>query len=75
MRWRYLFEDLEAQMMRAERDAFEDEVRERGTAERAAVTLGAVLAAATGVWLIVVLGYRFWTVVKLDRARRGEPGA
>lgn len=33
------------------------------------------LAAATGVWMIVVLGYRFWTVVKLDRARRGEPGA
>lgn len=29
------------------------------------------LVAATGIWLLIVLGLRFWTVVKLDRASRG----
>jgi len=48
MRWSELFDDLEAQMSRAEREAFEVEVRERADAERAAVTLGAVIAASAG---------------------------
>lgn len=55
MRWRDLFDDLEAQVTRAERDAFEEEVRERSTAERAAVTLGAVLASSDGVTVRVTL--------------------
>lgn len=55
MHWRDLFDDLEAQLMRADREAFEDEVRERGVAERAAVSLGAVLAAAGGAHLTVTL--------------------
>jgi phosphatidylglycerophosphate synthase len=33
------------------------------------------LSFATGIWLLVMLAVRFWTVVKLDRARRAEPGA
>ncbi|MGC4173838.1 hypothetical protein [Demequina sp.] len=48
MRWHRLFDDLEAQVTRAEREEFEDEVRERAHGERAAVTLGAVLAASEG---------------------------
>lgn len=28
-----------------------------------------IVAAATGTWLVVILGYRFWTVVKLQRKR------
>jgi phosphatidylglycerophosphate synthase len=32
------------------------------------------LSLATGAWLIGILAYRFWTVVKLDDSR-GEPGA
>jgi hypothetical protein len=48
MRWGELFDDLEAQVMRAEREAFEDEVRARAAAERAAVSLGALLAASEG---------------------------
>jgi len=32
------------------------------------------LSLATGLWLLGILGYRFWTVARLDR-RRGEPGA
>ena len=55
MRWSELFDDLEAQLMHAEREAFEDEVRERATAERAAVTLGAVLAASEGAQVRVTL--------------------
>jgi len=55
MRWHDLFDDLEAQLMRAERDAFEDEVRERADAERAAVTLGALLAASDGASVRVTL--------------------
>lgn len=35
-------------MSRADREAFDDEVRERAVAERAAVAFGAVLAAARG---------------------------
>ena len=48
MRWSELFDDLEAQVTRAEREAFEDEVRARAESEAAAVTLGAVLAASHG---------------------------
>lgn len=48
MRWHDLFDDLEAQLMRADREAFEDEVRERTGGERAAITLGALLAASEG---------------------------
>ena len=48
MRWSELFDDLEAQVTRAEREAFEDEVRARAESEAAAVTLGAVLAASQG---------------------------
>lgn len=48
MRWHDLFDDLEAQLMRADREAFDDEVRERAEAEKAAVTLGAILAASEG---------------------------
>jgi hypothetical protein len=48
MRWHDLFDDLEAQMTRAEREEFEDEVRARTQGESAAVTLGAVLAASDG---------------------------
>jgi hypothetical protein len=55
MRWRDLFDDLEAQVMRSEREAFEDEVRERAGSERAAVTLGAVLAAVGGAPVRVTL--------------------
>ena len=55
MRWSDLFDDLEAQVTRAEREAFEDEVRERSQSERAAVELGAVLAASEGVCVRVTL--------------------
>lgn len=55
MRWRDLFDDLEAQMMRSEREAFEDEVRERAGGERAVVTVGAVLAASVGETIRLVL--------------------
>jgi hypothetical protein len=48
MRWSHLFDDLEAQMSRADREAFEAEVRERADAERATVTLASVLAASAG---------------------------
>lgn len=48
MRWHDLFDDLEAQLMRADREAFDDEVRERAEAEKAAVTFGAILAASEG---------------------------
>ena len=48
MRWSELFDDLEAQVTRAEREAFEDEVRARAESEAAAITLGAVLAASQG---------------------------
>jgi hypothetical protein len=55
MRWHDLFDDLEAQMMHSEREAFEDEVRERVYGERAAIALGALLAASVDarvrVWL------------------------
>ena len=55
MRWSELFDDLEAQLMHAEREAFEDEVRERATAEKAAISLGAVLAASEGALVRVTL--------------------
>jgi hypothetical protein len=55
MRWHRLFDDLEAQVTRAEREAFEDEVRARSQGESAAVTLGAVLAAADGAQVRVTL--------------------
>jgi len=55
MRWHDLFDDLEAQLVSAEREAFDDEVRERAQAERAAVTLGAILAASDGARLRVTL--------------------
>ncbi len=55
MRWADLFDDLEAQVTRAEREAFEDEVRERADSERAAVSLGAVLAASEGARVRVTL--------------------
>ena len=48
MRWDHLFDDLEAQVTRAEREEFEEEVRARAQGESAAVTLGAVLAASDG---------------------------
>lgn len=34
-----------------------------------------LLAIAVGAWSIAILGYRFWTVVQLDRRRGGAPGA
>jgi len=55
MRWADLFDDLEAQVTRSEREAFEDEVRARTDSERAAVSLGAVLAASDGVRVRVTL--------------------
>lgn len=55
MRWHQLFDDLEAQVTRAEREAFEEEVRARSQGESAAVTLGAVLAAADGQLVRVTL--------------------
>jgi len=55
MRWSDLFDDLEAQVTRAEREAFEDEVRERAQSERAAVELGALLAASEGARVRVTL--------------------
>ena len=55
MRWSDLFDDLEAQVTHAEREAFEEEVRARADSERAAVTLGAVLAASTGASVRVTL--------------------
>ena len=55
MRWADLFDDLEAQVSRSEREAFEDEVRERTDSERAAVSLGAVLAASEGARVRVTL--------------------
>ena len=48
MRWDHLFDDLEAQVTRAEREEFEEEVRARAQGESAAVTLGAVLAGSDG---------------------------
>jgi len=66
MRWSELFDDLEAQLMHAEREAFEDEVRERATAERAAISLGSVLAASEGARVRVTLagGERLEGVVR-----------
>lgn len=55
MRWSDLFDDLEAQVTRAEREAFEDEVKERSDAEKAAVELGAVLAASEGARVRITL--------------------
>ena len=55
MHWRELFDDLEAQMSHADREAFDDEVRERAAAERASVSMGAVLAAAEGAQLRLTL--------------------
>jgi len=55
MRWSDLFDDLEAQVTRAERDEFEEDVRERARTERADISLGAVLAASEGARVRITL--------------------